>query len=716
MHFLSFFSLISANINCNAMPQKQVPYINREIAWLSFNERVLQEANDKTTPLIERIKFLAIYSNNRDEFYRVRVATVKKMLKLGKRAIPLIGVEPGNLLDSILKKVIEQQNKFEVIYLQILKELQKNNINIINEKQLNKNQKFFVKDYFQSVVVSNLFPILIDQQTSFPYLNDKSSYLYVKLVPSNSNTLKNKFAVIEVPTKSVSRFVVLPKEKNKDYIILLDDVIRFCLDEIFEVFGYRAVEAYNIKLTRDAELELDNDLSQSLLEKVSEGLKHRKKGNPVRLVYDRELSKDMLQFMMRKLNFSKKDAPIPGGRYHNFKDFIKFPTLGKKNLIYNHNRPLNHKFLYNPKISILNTVLEKDILLHYPYHSFDKIIALLREAALEPSVESIKITLYRVADSSKIANALINAIKNGKQVTVVVELQARFDEENNIYWANKLTEEGARVIYGVPRLKVHSKLFLITMRKKGKEIKLAHIGTGNFNESSAKIYTDFSLLTSDYRITDEVEQVFTFFNDNFRIGTFKYLMVSPFNMRKSIVGLINREISNANEGKPASIIIKVNNLVDFDIVKKLYEASEAGVKINLIVRGSCSLVCGVPGFSENIKGISIVDKYLEHARVFVFHNNGNERYFISSADWMTRNLDQRCEVAVPIFDKEIQKQLKDILNIQLNSNIKTRILDKTLSNQYVQSPLRAKKIRAQEEVYNYVFEDKQTYLKQNKLI
>lgn len=692
------------------MAKKQLPFINREIAWLSFNDRVLQEAEDSTTPLIERIKFLGIYSNNRDEFYRVRVATVKRMTKLGKRATHLIGEDPNELLHTILKRVIEQQKKFELIYQNILKELKKNNIFIIDESHLDKDQQLFVKDFFQAELVSNLFPIVIDEATSFPYLKDKSSYLFIKLVAIDGQQ-KNKFALIEVPTRNTSRFVVLPSKQNKQYIILLDDVIRFCLDEIFEVFGLRATEAYNIKLTRDAEMDLDNDLSQSLLEKVTEGVKNRKKGNPVRLVYDGTMSKDMLSFMMRKLNFNKKDAPIPGGRYHNFKDFINFPKLGRKDLVYNHKRPLNNKHLVNHKASIIKAIKQRDIMLHYPYQSFDHIIALLREASIEPSVESIKITLYRVADSSKIANALINAIKNGKQVTVVVELQARFDEENNIYWANKLNEEGATVIYGVPRLKVHSKLFLITMREKGKEVRIAHVGTGNFNEKTARIYTDASLLTADKRITDEVNQVFNFFNDNFRIGTYKNLAVSPFNMRRSLVGLISREISNAKEGKQAYMIIKVNNLVDRELVNKLYEASEAGVKVKLIVRGSCSIACGIPGISENIEGICIVDKYLEHSRIFVFGNDGHERIFISSADWMPRNLDQRCEVAIPIYDKAIQKELKDILEIQLKSNVKTRILDENLSNKYKRPLPRQKQIRAQDAVYEYLLKEKQNYIK-----
>ncbi len=685
------------------------PYINREIAWLSFNERVLQEAADPTTPLIERVKFLGIFSNNRDEFYRVRVATVKRMVKLGKSAIPLIGAEPNELLDTILKKVIEQQQRFEEVYEEILEELARNNIFIINEKQLDSTQQQFVKEFFTEEVISNLYPIMVDENQSFPYLKDKSSYLYVKLGAIESKK-KNKYALIEVPTKTVTRFVVLPAKANKKYIILLDDVIRFCLNEMFVVFGLKAIEAYNIKLTRDAELDIDNDVSQSMMEKIAKGLKQRKKGLPVRLVYDGAMSKDMLHFMMKKLNFGKKDAPIPGGRYHNFKDFINFPNLGRTDLIHNHPHPLNNKFLTSPNTSILKTIRHQDLLLIYPYQSFDHIISLLREASVEPSVESIKITLYRVADSSKIANALINAVKNGKSVTVVVELQARFDEENNIYWANKLQEEGATVIYGVPKLKVHAKLFLITARDKNKVHHYAHIGTGNFNEKTAKIYTDCSLLTADKRITEEVSRVFDFFVDNFRVGNYKHLAVAPFNMRKTFVAMINKEIANAKSGKQAYILMKLNNLVDRGMVNKLYEASRAGVKVKLIIRGICSLACGVEGVSENIEGVSIVDKYLEHSRIFIFANGGDEKYYISSADWMSRNLDSRCEVAVPIYDKDVQRQLKTIITIQLSGNTKARILDKKLSNKYKTPVGRQKKVRAQEELYTFLVEDKKKHL------
>lgn len=691
------------------MSKQLIPYINREISWLSFNERVLQEASDSTTPLIERLKFLGIFSNNRDEFYRVRVATVKRLTKLGKKAIDIYGDDPNELLHKLQKQVINQQQKFEAIYQELLHELAKENVFIINEKQLNQEQQQFVKDYFHNEVVNTLFPIMVDENKAFPYMKDKSGYLFVRLIADRPK-LKNKYALIEIPSKTTTRFVQLPNEKNKKYIILLDDVIRYNVNEIFSVLGYHAKETINIKLTRDAELDIDQDVSKSMLEKISKGVKDRRKGLPVRFVYDSTMSTEMLSFIMKKLGMAKKDNAIPGGRYHNFKDFIGFPNLGDKKLVYNHPTPLEHKYLYNIKTSVLNVIRERDILLHYPYHTFNHIITLLREASLDPTVETIKITLYRVADSSKIANALINAIKNGKKVTVLVELQARFDEENNIYWANKLQEAGAHVIYGVPGLKVHSKLILITTKVAGKEIKYAHIGTGNFNEKTARIYTDFSLLTADRNITEEISQIFQFYLNNFNTGNYQHLAVAPFFMRKKFVGLIDNEIANAKAGKKAYMILKMNSLVDKDMIRKLYEASQAGVKITLIIRGICSLVTEIEGFSDNIVAYSIVDKYLEHTRVFIFGNNGDEKMYITSADWMSRNLDSRSEVAVPIYDTEIRQQMRDILNIQISGNTKVRILDRLQQNNYKKAKVGEPKIRVQDEIYNYLKDDKVSYL------
>ena len=678
------------------MLKKNVVLINRELSWLAFNDRVLQEAEDKTVPLIERLKFLGIYSNNRDEFFRVRVATLKRVVKHQKKAEELMGENPVRLLEKIKQAVIAQQDKFEHIYQVIIRELNKQNISIINEKQLSPAQGNFVKEYFREKVKGSLFPIMLDSPSPFPYLKDRLGYLIIKLGRKDSSK-KNKYAIIEVPTDTISRFVVLPKEKDKNYILLLDDVIRYCLDDIFQNFDHDYIESYNIKLTRDAEINIDTDLSKSFVEKISKGLKARKTGQPVRLVYDSEIAPDMLDFIMKKIKLGKDDNPIPGGRYHNFKDFISFPNIGHPDLSYKKNIPLKHPDLKDQS-SIIKVIKKKDVLLTYPYQSFDHIIDLLREASIDPKVQSIRITLYRVAKNSNIVKALINALKNGKQVTAVIELQARFDEEANIYWSGKLQEEGAKVIYGVPGLKVHSKLFLITRKESGKINHYAHIGTGNFNGDTSKVYTDQTLLTSNKIITEEIEKVFDFYLDNFKGGIYKHLLVSPFFMRKRLVQLINKEIQNAKANKPASIILKLNNLVDDEMIRKLYEASAEGVKIKLIVRGICSLVAGVSGLSENIEAISIVDKYLEHSRVFIFHNNGDEKYFISSADWMTRNLDHRSEVAVPIYDKEIQQQLKKIINILWSDNTKVRILGSTQNNSYRKSNSKVK-IRAQEEIY-----------------
>lgn len=691
------------------MKQKDFPYINREISWLSFNERVLQEAADKTTPLIERLKFLGIFSNNRDEFYRVRVATVKRLVKLGKKAISLYGEDPRDLLTRLQRKVIEQQNHFETIYQELLVELAAKGVFIVNEKQLSSTQKVFVSEFFSNELVSSLFPVMIDDSKPFPYMKDKASYLFLKL-ESKHKDKKNKYALIEIPQQSSARFVLLPKHNNKHYIMLVDDVIRYNTDKVFEVFGYRTTEAYNIKLTRDAELDMDNDVSKSMIEKISKSVKARKQGQPVRFVYDAAMPDDMLRYIMKKLGMDKKDNAIPGGRYHNFKNFIDFPTLGEKELVYNHPVPLQHPYLAQNTTTTLRVIKQKDILLHYPYHSYNHIINLLREASIDPTVESIKITLYRVADSSKIANALINAVKNGKKVLVLVELQARFDEENNIYWANKLQEEGAKVIFGVPGLKVHSKLFVISTRENGKEVHYAHIGTGNFNEKTSRIYTDFSLLTAHKEIAQDLNRVFEFYENNFKVQNFKHLLVAPFYMRKGLVSNINKEIHNAKHGKQAAITLKMNSLVDKEMIAKLYEASKAGVEVTLIIRGACSLVTEIEGWSDNIKAYSIVDKYLEHARIFIFHNNGNEKIFISSADWMSRNLDNRSEVAVPIYDPEVRKQLKNILNIQLSGNTKVRILDRLQENIYKKPKPGEKKVRAQDEVYNYLKKEKESYL------
>lgn len=679
------------------MIKKRIVLINRELSWLAFNERVLQEAQDATVPLIERIKFLGIYSNNLDEFFRVRVATLKRVIKHQKKTKKFITENPQQLLNKIEKVVIDQQKKFENTYQILLKELKKISISIINEKQLSSEQGVFVTQHFREQVMQYLFPIMMEKDTPTPNLKDHSVYLVIKL-ESKQQQKKIKYALLEIPVNPLSRFFVLPHKNNQSYIILLDDVIRYNLNYLFSNFEYDNIEAYTIKLTRDAELNIDHDISKSFVEKISKGLKARKKGSAVRLVYDKDIPSEMLSFIMKKLKLRKEDTPIPGGRYHNFKDFISFPNTGNPKLSYKKIVPLKHPDLKDQS-TLFRVIKQKDVLITYPYQTFDHLIDLLREASIDPKVKSIKITLYRVAKNSSIVKALINAIKNGKQVTAVVELQARFDEEANMYWAGKLNEEGATIIYGVPGLKVHSKLFIIS-RQEGKErINYAHVGTGNFNGETARVYTDHSLLTCDKRITEEVERVFDFYANNLQKGTYRNLLVSPFFMRKELVKIINKEIAIAKKGKPASIILKVNNLVDVEMIKKLYEASAAGVKIKLIIRGICSLVAGVKGLSENIEAISIVDKFLEHSRFFIFHNGGEEKYFLSSADWMVRSLDHRSEVAVAIYDKKIQQQLRTIVDTMWADNTKARILGSEQKNEYRKINTKTK-IRAQEIIYN----------------
>lgn len=678
---------------------KKVPLINRDLSWLSFNARVLQEAEDPSVPLIERIRFLGIFSNNRDEFFRVRVATIRRMVKWPHKGKQMFGEFPNVLLENIQKIVIRQQKKFEKIYESILGELKKENIFLVNEKQLSKSHQQFVRSYFHDQVYPFLVPIMLESAPKFPYLKDKSTYLIIKII-QNIKEKKGKYALIELPTDVVSRFLVLPAADQQRMIILLDDVIRFCFDDIFSVFTYEKIEAYTVKITRDAELDIDGDISKSLMEKVSKSVKMRKKGAPVRLAYDEKIPADLLNFMLKKINMDKSDYLIPGGRYHNFRDFMNFPDLGKKNLRYNIPHPADHPDLIGQR-SVFKVIRQKDVLLAYPYHSFHHIIDLLREASIDPKVESIKITLYRAAINSGIVNALINAVKNGKQVTAVVELQARFDEEANIAFANKLQEEGAQVIFGVPGLKVHSKLFLIARKEEGKTVHYAHLGTGNFNEQTAKLYCDHSLLTSDKKITEEVVKLFSFYRDNFKTGMYKRLLVSPFNMRKKFIQMISDEIKNAEAGKPAYMYIKMNSLVDAEMIKKLYQASEAGVKIKMIIRGICSLVTELKGYSDNIEVISIVDKFLEHSRIFIFANNGDERYFISSADWMYRNLDHRSEVALPIYDKDLQKQLMTYIQIQLNDNNKARIIDKEQKNEY-RKRSSAASVRSQDDISRWL--------------
>jgi len=676
-------------------------YIPRDISWLSFNERVFQEATDKSVPLIERIKFLGIFSNNLDEFFRVRVATLKRLAEVKKNTKEILGENPAKLLRQIHKTVIAQQKQVEQVYELLVKELAHEKIFLVDEKHLSKEQAEYVQAYFHNNVLPTLAPIMIDSSPKFPYLNDKAIYFAVKMWKKSIGIKSVKYAVFRVPADVLPRFIVFPKLKKNDnrYIILLDNVIRFCLKEVFAIFDIDEAEAFTIKITRDAELDLDNDLSKSILEKIEKSLKQRKRGDPVRMVYDSAIPKDLLQFITKKMK--KGLNLIPGGRYHNFRDFMKFPDVGHKDLLYHKPRPLPHPQLQNAK-SLFAVIRKRDVFLNYPYQSFNHLIDLLREASIDPKVTSIKMTLYRLAENSNIIHILTNAIKNGKSVTVVVELQARFDEAANIFWANQLKEEGAEIIYGISGLKVHSKLLLITRTEGNDTVEYAQLGTGNFNEDTARMYCDMALLTADKKITGEVVKLFHFFSNNFRIGNYKHLLVAPFFMRKKIIKYITRETKNAASGKEAYILLKLNSLVDQEMVKKLYQASMAGVKIKIIIRGSCSLVPGIKGLSENIEAVSIIDKYLEHSRVFIFCNGGDEKIYIASADWMSRNLDQRNEVAIPIYDRKIQNEIKAILGIQFSDNTKARIIDAQQSNKYKFVAPGVKKVRSQDEIYNYL--------------
>ncbi|MBC34506.1 MAG: polyphosphate kinase 1 [Bacteroidetes bacterium] len=669
-------------------------YTNREISWLHFNERVLQEAVDESTPLIERARFLGIFSNNRDEFFRVRVATLRRLVKYeAKHEIEDTNTEA--LLEEITEIVNAQEKRFTDAYKKLLVDLEKNNIYFLNEKNISKEQGEYLRTYFNEEVRSFLFPIMLKRFKKLDSLKDDQFYLAIDLQKDDVSD----YALVQVPIGEVPRFIELPSEGDKHFLMMLDDVIRYCLDDVFSIFGYTKFEAYTIKFTRDAELDIDNDVSKSFLEIMSESIKQRTKGEPVRFVYDEETPEELLQTLIKKFSITKRDQTRAGGRYHNMKDFMSFPKVGKKKLSYPPMPPLPHPELKTSR-SILDVIREKDVMLHFPYQSFQYIVDLLREASIDPQVRSIKMTFYRAARESKVMNALINAARNGKYVTVFMELQARFDEKANIYWTEKLQAEGVRIIQTIPNYKVHSKLILIRRKEDGGNVYYANISTGNFNESTAKVYADDSLLTSNQDIAKEVNEVFHLFESKFTIPTFDHLIVAPFRIRDFFLEKLDQEIKNAEEGKDAWAVLKMNSLVDKKIVRKLYKASIAGVKITLIVRGICVLKSGEPIISENINAFSIVDKYLEHSRVYVFGNDGNPEYYISSADWMQRNFDHRVEVLCPIRDKAIQKELWDMLEIQMKDNVKARHLNLNDLSTYKKTN-EAVKSRSQFEIYEY---------------
>lgn len=680
------------------MGKSKYTFHDRELSWLSFNARLLQEAEDPSVPLLERLKFLGIFSSNLDEFFRVRVPTVQKMAEYGKKAIPMLGFDPQKTLKKISLENIKLNKRFGRALRKIKEELKEEHIYFINEKELNEDQRQIVKDYFAETVLPALVPVMLSEKRDLPELNGKAIYLAVRLSKHNEEGVEEvSYALVEVPTAVVSRFFVLA-EKGKRYVILLDDIMRSCMHEVFNIFSFEKIEAFTIKLTRDAELDLEDDVTSGILEKLAISLKNRKKGDPVRLVHDAEMPDDLKGFLTKRLKLEDNDVIVAGGRYHNSKDYIKFPKIGGAHLRYRELPPLLHGPL-EANVSIFKTLRERDILLSFPYHSYHYIIDLLREAAIDPHVESIKITVYRlVSKNSKIVHTLINAARNGKKVTVVIELKARFDEESNMNYADQLQDEGVNVIFGAQGLKVHTKLLLIKRREEGGSVQYAHIGTGNFHEGTASLYCDHSLLTSDSAITSEINNVFKFFKNNYRRFNFEHLLVAPFNSRRKFYELIDREISNAKAGIPAYIIAKMNNIQDDGIAIKLYEASEAGVKVDLIARSINNVVSEKP-YSANIHAIGIVDRFLEHARILLFANGGNERIYLGSSDWMTRNLDRRVEVMTPIYDPELRQEIRSLLNFQLSDNAKARRWDAELTNEYIER--KEKKVRSQLTTYAY---------------
>ncbi|EWH09547.1 polyphosphate kinase [Catenovulum agarivorans DS-2] len=681
-------------------------FVEKELSWLSFNERVLQEAADKTVPVVERVRFLGIFSNNQDEFFRVRVADVRRRSLLEKEHND---ERATKLLANIQEKVIALQTKFDAIYKEVVRELARHKIYFVDHTNLSKFHDEWLTNFFQQQVIKHVRPLIPSKTRKLiDLIEDNTTYFAVQMIKGDSV----EYAVVEVPTNEVSRFILLPPEKSKvkKEVILLDDVMLHNLSAIFRgFFEFDEINAYSFKMTRDAEYYVEDEIDQSLVEQMSESLKQRFTADPTRVVYDRDMPSAMLKFLKKHLQISDtNEALLPGGKYRNFKDFIGFPNFGRK---YLENPKL--PALFNAQFSSFDSAFEairhQDILLYYPYHTFDHFTELVRQAAFDPAVTSIRLNIYRVAKNSRIIHSLIDAVKNGKNVHVVVELKARFDEENNIEWSRVMTDAGIRVSFGIPTLKIHSKLCLIH-RKEGDVInRYAHLGTGNFHEKTAKIYTDFSLFTCHPEITREVENVFDFIEYSYKRYKFYHLLVSPINTRLSITQMIDQEIQNARSGQPSGIAVKVNNLVDEPIIQKLYEASQAGVKIRLIIRGMCSLVPGIKGVSENIKIISIVDRFLEHPRVMVFENGGDKKVYISSADWMTRNIEHRIEVTCPIYDEKLKQRIVDIFELQFKDTTKARVIDAEQKNDYVPRGNR-KKLRSQVETYNYIKKLEENYI------
>ena len=673
---------------------KKYTFKNRELSWLDFNERVLQEAADITVPLIERLRFIGIFSNNLDEFYKVRYATVKR-LALSKKKVKKFykGENAKDLLNLITERAIELQNRSNLILDFILKDLEKENIFIVDEQAIPKDSISYIKSFFLDKIQPKLKIVLLNEKDDFPQLSESSCFLIIKVESKNKNL---NYAIIQFPDE-FERFIVI-KNQDVKYVIMIDDIIRYHLFEIFKIFNPSNISANMIKFSRDAELDFDDDISKSYLEKISQSVKDRLKGDPLRFVYDKEIDPNTLKFLLEKMNINSEiDSVIPGGKYHNKKDYMNFPILNN-DLAYDKIEQLVIKDFYKHK-TVFESIDQRDFLVHTPFHKFNHILTFLSEASIDPEVKRICITIYRLSKLSSVANTLINAAKNGKEVVVQIELQARFDETNNIDYAKLMQYQGVKLIFGIPTLKVHAKVCVVEKLINNKILKYGFISTGNFNESTAKIYTDFTIFTSNQSLLDEISNVFEFFSFNYKKFKYEKLIISPYNTKKFFRSLIKNEIKNAKRGKDAFIKIKLNNITNYEMVEELYKAADEGVKIYLIVRGICCLVPNQKNTHNNIELISIVDKFLEHTRMFIFCNNGKNKTYISSADWMTRNLDNRVEVTIPIEDEKISNQLNDIFSIYWNDNQKSRYVNSENNNEYRKNKLGI--IRSQSQVYNY---------------
>lgn len=677
-----------------------LPMIPRDVSWMYFNYRILQEAKNKDVPLLERLGFMGIYSNNLDEFFRVRMATQARIAESSVKQMKTQSEEAGETIKEINRLNNRYNKEFEHVVQQLTEELAKEKICMLTEKQLSEPQQAFIRSYFRNKLAGFTNPIWLSQAERLANESDDTIYLAVKMTRwhDDSKKPKKEYALIKVPVEKFGRFVELPEgEDGTHYIMYLDDVVRYCLPMIFVSVDFDHFEAYSFKFTKDAEMELDNELDAGTLQKVQRAVKSRKNGQPIRVIFDASMPKDLFRKIMQNLSLDKFDTTLSGGRYQNHKDLMKFPDCGRKDLKYPAWKPLFRPEFTGAR-SMLDLIREEDRFLHVPYHSFDHYIQLLCEAAISPRVKSIKTTLYRLAKDSKVVEALIAAAKNGKKVTVVIELLARFDESSNIKWSKRMKDAGINVIFGVEGLKVHSKLLWVEMTG-GNDI--ACVGTGNFHEGNAKVYTDCLLMTAAPSIVKDVANVFRFIEKPFLPVKFKELLVSPNTMKKNVLAMMQNEIKNKRQGKPAYIKVKINHITDEDIMRKLYEASAAGVEVDLLVRGNCSLVTGIPGKSDHIHIHGIIDRYLEHSRILIFCNGGDERYYMGSADWMPRNLDNRIEVMTPVYNTFIQEELKRIVEWGMKDNQKGRIVDGTGENRFYADPEHPAPFRSQEELYRY---------------